>query len=328
MNAKEFVTVLEKFDHIGLTAPAGADGDSVGTQSAVRELLLQIAPQKRIRIINEEPCPQRYLFLPQSKYFEVSRDLVANMADAPQVMICVDGGANRIGEATTQLWDAAKTRGQIDHHAIGKQEGYDFRLYDPQAAATTEIVYRAVLELGLKLTPSVAQAIYMGLIFDTGLFKHSNTKPETLQIAAELLRTGFNHTETAEKGMLIRSSGALKMLRAVMNSATFDVGGRYPWGILRYNDFQAAGGDSDDREGIIDMLFLTRQCEIAAFYFEMKPNDWKISFRSRGHDVASLAQSLNEQGGGHKQAAGCSLKGEESEVLEKCHRAIRLVLES
>ena len=323
-----FKKALEPFSNIAITAPAGADGDSVGTQCAMRELLLQIYPNKRFRIVNEEPCPLRYMMLPDSKHFEVSEDILKGpKTDWPDCMVCVDGGFSRIGDDTTQLWTAAQKRGQVDHHAIGATANYDFRLYNPEAASTTEIIFNFTHGLKLQLTPSIAQAIYVGLIFDTGLFKHSNTKPDTLRIGADLLATGFNHTETAEKAMLIRSPGAWKMLRDVMRGAHFDLDGRYVWGTLRYPEFMEAGGDADDREGLIDNLFLTQGCEIAAFYFERKPQEWKMSFRSRGWDVASLAQSLNPNGGGHKLAAGCSLEGPESEVLAKCHQALKTLLE-
>jgi phosphoesterase RecJ-like protein len=330
MDFAAFVKALEPWDNIAITAPAGADGDSVGTQSSLKEALNQIFPAKRIRIVNEERCPIRYAFLPQAPAFEVSEDILKQDPKTwPQVFICVDGGVGRIGEDTTKLWKAAKTHGQVDHHAIGGEaEAYKFRLYDPNAASTTEIVFKFIEDRGLQLTASIAQAIYVGLIFDTGLFKHSNTKPATLRIGARLLETGFDHTTTAEKAMLIRSGGAFDMLRNVLADAHFDLGGRYVWGVLSNKAFLAAGGDADDREGIIDQLFLTRACEIAAFYFERRPGEWKISFRSRGWDVAALAQSLNAGGGGHRAAAGCSLSGATAEVLERCHSAVTKLLQS
>jgi len=75
-------------------------------------------------------------------------------------------------------------------------------------------------------------------------------------------------------------------------------------------------------------LFLTDRCEIAGFYFEKNPGEWKISFRSRGHNVAQLAQSLNAQGGGHTAAAGCNLSGPQEKVLDICHRGVKAVLNS
>ena len=328
LNFEAFLDALKPFKNIAITAPAGADGDSVGTQSSLRELFLQIYPDKKIRIVNEEPCPRRYSFLPQAKHFEVSADILKqDRATWPDCIICVDGGKQRIGDDTTQLWDAAKIHGQVDHHALGgHNEVYEFRLYDPKAAATCEIVFRMVQDRKLTLTRDIAQAIYVGMIFDTGMFKHSNTNASILMIAAALLETGFDHTNTAEKAMLIRTEGAFTMLRSALDRAVFALKGRYVWTVLDYAQFQKAGGDADDREGLIDQIFLTDKCEIAAFYFERKPNEWKISFRSRLSDVASLAKSLNPGGGGHRQAAGCSLNGPEKDILAMCHKAVEQVL--
>ena len=322
----QFLTELKPYSRIGITAPAGADGDSVGTQCALKEILLALYPAKKIHIINEEPCPRRYRFLPGSETFEVSEDLLKSGAPLPEVMICVDGGASRIGDDTTKIWSQAKKTGQVDHHAIGAQSTYDFRLYDPEAASTTEIIYNLCKSEKIAMTPTLAQAIYVGLVFDTGLFKHSNTKPSTMRIAADLLETKFNHTSTVEHVLLMKSQGALKMLREVLASSHFEENGRYAWGVLTHEHFVKAGGDADDREGIIDLLFLTPDSKVAAFYFERHPGEWKVSFRSRGPDVASLAKSLNVQGGGHKLAAGCSLSGTQSEVLELCHRAVRPIV--
>ncbi|MBS1983920.1 MAG: bifunctional oligoribonuclease/PAP phosphatase NrnA [Bdellovibrionales bacterium] len=324
-----FKKALEPYSNIAITAPAGADGDSVGTQCSMQELLQQIFPQKKFRIVNEEPCPTRYLSLPGSKFFEVSADILrAPQNTWPDCMICVDGGANRIGEDTTQLWNAAKERGQIDHHAIGRADAYGFRLYDPKAAATTEIVFKFARALNLKITPTIAQAIYVGLVFDTGLFKHNNTRPETLRIAAELLEVGFDHTTTIEETILMRSAGALKMLRSVLSSMNFDLDGRYVWAVLDNSTFHACGGSADDREGLIDSLFLTRGCEIAGFFFERNPGEWKVSFRARGWDVATLAKSLNPEGGGHKLAAGCTLTGTSSQILSVSHEAVKKLLQT
>lgn len=327
LDFKGFLEKLKPFSNIAITAPAGADGDSVGTQSSLRELILQAYPTKRVRIVNEEPCPVRYRVLSQSAEFEVSADILKRpAAEWPDLMLCVDGGSSRIGPDTTQIWKAAKSRGQVDHHALGGGESYDFRLYDPKAAATTEIVFRFAKATNLKITASIAQGIYIGLVFDTGLFKHSNTTPQTLQIASELLAVGFDHTSLIESAMLLRSPAAFKMLRSVLGTAEFELDGRYVWGVLDQKQLLASGGDADDREGLIDNLFLVRGCEIAAFYFEKSPKEWKMSFRARGRDVAQLARSLNEKGGGHKLAAGCTLHGEKDEVLAQCHAAVRKVL--
>lgn len=329
LNFQSFAQSLAPYNDIALTAPAGADGDSVGTQCSLREALLQIYPNKTIRVINEDSCPHRYQLLKGTEIFETASEVVKSPpAKWPEVMICVDGGFSRIGTDATKIWLAAKKRGQVDHHAIGGSAEYDLRLYDPKAAATTEIVFAFVREMKLKLTPSMAQAIYVGLVFDTGLFKHSNTTPKTMRIGADLLETGFDHTTTVERTMLLRTPGAFSMLQVVLKDAKSELGGRYTFGVLGQPEFLSSGGTADDREGIIDQLFLIEKCEIAAFYFEKAPQDWKVSFRARVWDVATLAQSLNSGGGGHRQASGCSLSGPREDVLRACHEAVRKLLAS
>lgn len=324
LDYQAFVAALKPFKNIAVTAPAGADGDSVGTQCALKEMLEILLPQAKIRIVNEEPCPQRYLFLKGSESFEVAADILkAAKEQYPEVMICVDGGFARVGNECTKLWNLAKLKCQVDHHMIGGADDYAIRLYDPDSASTTEIVFKMQEALKLPLTQSLAQAIYVGLIFDTGLFKHSNTRPETLEIAATLLKTKFPHTETVEKAMLIRSHGAFQMLKHILSQAHFECGGKYVWTVMNHQAFMDAGGDADDREGLIDQIFLTQNCIVAAFYFERHPNEWKMSFRSRGPNVAILAQILNPQGGGHILAAGCTLFGNQEHVLALCHEELR-----
>jgi phosphoesterase RecJ-like protein len=327
LDFKNFHSSFAKVKSVGITAPAGADGDSVGTQLALFEILKKQFKSLDVRIINEEPCPKRYRFLKYTEFFEVASDILKQSPQSfPECMVCVDGGFSRIGPKTTEIWKNAKLLGQVDHHALGGENPYHFRLYDPAAASTTEIVFRYLEQSGIPLTQSLAEAIYVGLIFDTGMFKHSNTRPDTLHIAAKLLETGFSQTTVAEKSMLIRSKGAFELLKYVLGQAQFDVADRYVWSALDFAQFQKLSGDPDEREGLIDHLFLTEKCEIAALFFEKNPDEWKVSFRSRNWDVATLAKSLNAQGGGHKLAAGCSLNGSQKDILKVSHDAVRKLL--
>ena len=132
LDFKGFLDQVQKFETVALTAPAGPDGDSVGTQCALRELLLQLFPEKKIRIINEDPCPPRYQILSETRHFEIATDVLKSpKSQWPELWICVDGGSGRIGDDTTQLWGSAKKHGQVDHHVSGGGESYEFQLHDP-----------------------------------------------------------------------------------------------------------------------------------------------------------------------------------------------------
>lgn len=314
---------IQQHESIALTAPSGADGDSVGTQCALYEYIITKFPEKKCFIINEDPCPDRYRFL---KYTELFQTAVNFKDPSPQLWIVVDGGPNRLGDHTTTLWKKAQAHAQIDHHTISVAHEYCFTLNEKTAAATTEIVFKLFEHNKFSLSASIAQALYVGLIYDTGLFKHSNTTPEIMRIGAKLLEADFNHTETAEKAMLLRSEKNLKLLKTLLNNTEYFLNGKNPLGVINFETLSNINADSNDKDGLIDVLFLTPQCQVACLLFEIEKNHWKVSFRSRGPNVAALAKSLDSNGGGHILAAGCSLTGNESDVKAKCQKAMADIL--
>lgn len=330
MDFKGFIDCLAPYKRIALTAPSAPDGDSVGTQSALKEILeAKLSKDTVVRIINEDPCPWRYGHLSQAECFEESKNVLQeDVSTWPEVMICVDGGHQRVGEATTKLWEHTIFKMQVDHHkSANNDNSYDFRLHDPKAPATTVIVHQLMKSIQFPLTASIAHALYIGLIFDTGMFKHSNTTPEIHLMAAELLATGFNHTSCAERAIYIRSKEALDLSTVLLSKIQYADDGKLVYAALSVNDFSSVNATMDDREGLIDFLFLTKECVIAILMSEIEKNVWKVSFRSKGPDVAALAQSISPKGGGHHLASGCALEGTMDEALEKCKKGALAIIE-
>ncbi|MEZ4814500.1 MAG: bifunctional oligoribonuclease/PAP phosphatase NrnA [Bdellovibrionota bacterium] len=329
MDHANFLEQCKKASSLVLTAPAGADGDSVGTQCAFYEIFKSLFPEKEILIVNEDPCPHRYQFLPFTEYFKTSEDLSKEgwaQKEHNDLWICVDGGPNRLGDKTTVFWKNAKARGQVDHHKVSQSFELDFKLNNPDAASTTEIVYEFCQHHRIALTSTLAQSLYVGLIYDTGLFKHSNTNPKVMRIGAHLLESGFNHTRAAEKVLMIRTESNIKLAQKILSHMHFEQEGRYVWATLTQKDFQDAGAKLEDREGLIDLLFLTENCEVASLSSEVEKDKWKVSFRARRLDVASVAKSLDKDGGGHRLAAGCSISGNEA-ALSAAHSAVKALIE-
>ena len=323
----EFLELCKKADQIFLTAPAGADGDSVGTQCAFFEIFKKLLPQTPVTVVNEDPCPQRYIFMPFAETFKTSAELEKTWkkGSTKDLWICVDGGPNRLGEKTTVFWNQAAYRAQVDHHRVSQEFKLDAKLNNSEAASTTEIVYDFCMHHKITFTPTLAQNIYVGLIYDTGLFKHSNTTPKVMRIGAHLLEFKFNHTQTAEKVLFIRNAANLKLAQKLLSNMKMESDNRYVWAKITQKDFLDAEAKLEDREGLIDLLFLTDKCEIAALFSEVESNTWKISLRARRLDVAQLAKSLDPNGGGHRLAAGCSVSGEEKK-LSTCHtRALEII---
>ncbi len=329
MDHANFLEQCKKADSLVLTAPAGADGDSVGTQCAFYEIFKNLFPEKEVLIVNEDPCPKRYQFLPFTEYFKTSADLIQEKWKSKtqnDLWICVDGGPNRLGEKTTSFWKNAKTRAQVDHHKVSQAHVIDFSLNNSDAASTTEIVYEFCQHNRIALTPTLAQSLYVGLIYDTGLFKHSNTNPKIMRIGAHLLEFGFNHTRAAEKVLMIRTEANIKLAQKLLSHMHFEQEGRYVWATLSQADFKEANAKLEDREGLIDLLFLTENCEVASLMSEIEKDKWKVSLRARRLDVASVAKALDKDGGGHRLAAGCSINGTQKD-LSAVHNSIKNLIE-
>jgi len=308
----QFIEHIENHSAIAICAPASPDGDSIGTQCALLEAFELKYPNKNFTILSEEPLQKCYQHLALSSRLELSKDYIAkqpNKSNWPSLMIVVDGGWTRMGDSTTQLWKNATNTLQIDHH-MSAQNGvtdYDHVLFDPHAASTTILADKLIAHLDIPLNKSVAEALYIGLIYDTGMFKHSNTTPETHLLAAKLLKTGFNHTECAEKTLMIRSPAALKLQKKLLEKMNTNKNNKTVFACINLEDFKSTQATADDKDGLINILFLTDPCQVAYLAVETKKDLWKVSFRSRGPDVSLLAKKLSEHGGGHKLASGCTL---------------------
>ena len=327
-NAVSFLPELEKLASVLnqartllLTAPAAADGDSIGAQLALVHMLHARYPTLQVHVINDEPLPDRYQFMPRAQ--EVRTPTPTDSQTAFDLGIVVDGGIDRAGNVRS-LFDKCQERVFIDHHIISANYPYTIRIVEPSASSTTELIFHLSQQAPFStiVEKDFAQCIYLGLIFDTGFFRHSNTTPEALELGALLVRTGFDFTRVGERGMLERSFTSLKLLADTLARAELALQGQVIWSTLTQDHFRKFQAAEDDREGIIDHLFLTHGIEVAMLFSELAQGGTKVSFRSQGAvDVASFARGLTEQGGGHKKAAGAFL-------AMSLERAVKMVLEN
>lgn len=303
--------VLKSGRRLLLTAPGAADGDSIGAQLALRTMLRHRYPKLEIAIVNDEPLPPRYAFLSDVQHVDTPESYAKRGGHSDfDIGICVDGGIDRAGRLQ-EVFGRCEHQIFIDHHAVSIEYPYTIRIVEPNAAATTELIYylSQTKIFGTPEARDFAEFIYLGLIFDTGFFRHSNTTPEVMELAARLLRTGFDFTRVGERGMLERSFSSLQLMSYTLSRAKMTAGGRIIWSILTQETLQAFHAIGDDREGIIDHLFLTNGIEVAVLFFELPQGRTKVSLRSQGSvDVASFARSLTEHGGGHRKAAGAHLE--------------------
>lgn len=317
-DAKKFSRELEALEsalkmagRVLITAPSSADGDSVGSQLALRRMIHQRFPGTGVTVLNDEPLPERYRFMKDVVHVHTPEtwsegEVVPNF----DVAIIVDGGIDRAGRVK-ELYDRAAVKVFIDHHAVSVDYPYNIKIVEPEASSTTELVYH-LSQTSIFETPvdrEFAQQIYLGLIFDTGFFRHSNTTPEAMELAARLLRTGFDFTRVGERGMLERSYASLQLLSDTLRRSCLIAEGRIIFSILTQAKVREFGARDDDQEGIIDHLFLTQGIDVAILFYELPEGETRISLRSHGEmDVARFARNLTKRGGGHRKAAGANLE--------------------
>ena len=318
-----FRDLLKVSKNILISSTLTSDGDSIGAQLGAQSLIQNIMGPKApsIRIINECPVPNRYRFLEGSESIEVFNPAGGLRADDFDLVITCDGGVERTGYIAEVLSGVAN-KVLIDHHAVGSQMAYSSRILDLEASSTCELVYNMFEYFGMPVSKALAEALYVGIIFDTGFFKHSLTTARTHHVAAQLLQTGIDFSKISDRAILERSWGGQLLLKKLLDNMQRSDSGKVASSHWTKSDLEEIAFIDGDQEGMINQLYYIEGAQAVVLFVEAEEGKVKISFRSKGDiNVAEFARSLNSQGGGHKRAAGCMLEGSidkvRSDVLRK-----------
>ncbi|MCS7065346.1 MAG: bifunctional oligoribonuclease/PAP phosphatase NrnA, partial [Fimbriimonadales bacterium] len=189
----------------------------------------------------------------------------------------------------------------------------DVRLVDTCAAATAEIAYRLLRALRVPFTPEIATCLLTGIVTDTFSFKFPNTTPHTLRIAAHLQRCGANISEINEQVFETRSFSAVKLLGLALATLKRTPDGQIAWAVIPRSAFEEAGASEEETEGIVNFVRSIHGVQVAMLLREAPNRKIRVSLRSRGAvNVALIAQHFG--GGGHENAAGCTLEMSMSEA--------------
>jgi phosphoesterase RecJ-like protein len=317
--ADRLLAGLRAVPSVLLTGPADPDGDSVGACLAFAEVLRRLLPDARVGVAGDPGF--RYAWLPGAE--AMIREVVAGDWAA---VIVLDGDRHRLGADAAAAFQAAAVRGIVDHHASTRADGYTHAWIDPTAASTCEMVATALSTWGLAIDAALATALYVGMIFDTGGFRFSNTSPATHRLAAEVLESGIDHAAINARVLMDRREPGLRLAGSVFGEARFALNGRVVFGRVRDADLLRFGAVSGDLEGVVESLLYVVGVEVAVLGIE-RSGGTKLSFRSRGLvDVQALAHDLVPSGGGHKKAAGAFVPWELDEAERRVTDALTPLL--
>jgi phosphoesterase RecJ-like protein len=288
-----------------ITSHRDPDGDSIGSQLALAYLLENL--QKTCRIINQGELPQKYAFLDHRgkiESFEQSENSGEIDWDADIVFVLDCTSKNRIGE----LADAIPQRiliVNIDHHPDNEQFG-TLNYVDTDASAVGEMIFSLIKSSGVSMNPEVATQLYAAILTDTGRFKFGNTSSSCLQTCAALLDEGADPRCITNQIYFNHSLAFLKLLGSILSHLEISEDNRICTMTLRWKTLVDLGVDPNELEGLVNYSLFLKGVEIGLLFTEKEDGKTKVNLRSQNEfDVASVARYLG--GGGHRNAAGCTV---------------------
>lgn len=321
-----FAEVVRNHERFLLTSHIRPDCDALGSELALALMLEGLG--KQVRIVNGQATPPNLAFVdPQRRIQTLGVDVQPEALADYEVLIVLDTSAwVQLGAMAdvVRSWSGPKL--VIDHHVSADDLGAE-PFKDPTAEATGRLVLDAAHALEVRLTPSMATALFAAIATDTGWFRFNSTTSDTYRHAAVLMDAGavpaqiFNHLYERD------TLGRLRLRGIILSRVVHELDGRLAHTHVLKEDFAQAGALASDTEDVINSLLTIAGTEFAVIFVEQLAGDFfKISFRSRCElDCSRIAQHFG--GGGHRAAAGASVPGAfhevQAQVLELVRTALR-----
>jgi phosphoesterase RecJ-like protein len=287
------------------------DGDTIGTALALSSMLKRMG--KKVYVFSKHNIPDNLKFLPGVNKIKIT-EKVKTKFDCAIILECLD--FKRMGDLITPA--QAKTVINIDHHANFNNFG-DVNYIEPKAASSSEIVFNLFKYMKMRINTAEANALYVGLVTDTGQFQYNNTTPSALYMASCLLEAGVTTYHLYNKIYSSKSFSSLSLLGRSLSTLKLESSGKIAYMHITADMFKDSHSNVTETEGIINYAMKIQGVLVGIlFRQEKEKNVIKVSFRSHDpYDVNKAAQHFG--GGGHRNAAGFSYKGSmksaEKEIL-------------
>jgi bifunctional oligoribonuclease and PAP phosphatase NrnA len=306
---------LRTADKLLLTTHENPDGDALGSLLGMHLLLTQLDKDSVMFLAADEfPLPHEYRHLSLDGVLNAPPDDLDE-----RLVVFLDCG--NIDRMPVEFLRADGIRiVNIDHHHDNTRFG-EVNLVDPDASCTAELVWRMVSELGGELTPPMAEALYVGLVTDTGRFMYRNTGAEAHRMAADLIEAGASPHAVNRRVFESLPFRRIELLARGLDQIVRYDDGAITMTYLTRDDFVETGADETDSEGIVDHLRSVEGTAVAVLVRDLLAEDRaglrKVSLRAADGevDVSRIARGLG--GGGHTQAAGFTTALEVPELLER-----------
>ena len=291
------VSRLLAADDILILCHKNPDGDTIGSGTALCLALQQLG--KNAAVLCSDPIPAMYDYMPITVFDGSFR---------PAFVVAVDvAGIQLFGERNNIQEYAEHVNLCIDHHA-GNNGYADFTLLDAGAAAAAELLYQVIVEMGVTITPHIADCLYTGIATDTGCFKFSSTTANTHKVAAKLIEAGCHVEELNTLLFDTKPRARMEAERIARNHLEYYLDGRCALIYLTRDEIEQSRVDPADLEELTSLPISIEGVKVGLTLRQQPGGSYRISVRTaKGVDACAIARRLG--GGGHTRAAGCELLG-------------------
>lgn len=323
---KDYKAKINKFDevvknskNILIISHVNPDGDTLGTMCALRSAIYTQYKKKPEMLILSK-IPKIYEFLPNIREAK-TLDTIDKSREYDLVIAVDVASLDRIIDAQI-LFNKAKFTINLDHHGTNNNYG-DLAIVQPELSSTGEVLYKILKELNWPIKDKnldTAISIYTAVLTDTGSFRFENTSADVFKIAAELTEMGINPKELYKKCYESKSKEIVLFQGYCVGKATFADGNKIAYTTVYKKDMEKYSVGDDATDGIAEALRAISTTEVSFVVKEVDAKICKISMRSKNLDVAKICSIFG--GGGHRFAAGCTIKASCEESIKSLLTAI------
>ena len=297
----EILELVKNCTRIGLTGHENPDGDCTGACCGLALYLRKVMPEAVVDIYLEPPAENLIRNIPGAD--TIIYEVTGN-EEKYDAFIVLDSAPSRVGKPL-ELYNRAGLKINIDHHRTNPGAGDTECYIDGKASSACELVYNVIDRE--EIDARIAQALYVGIVTDTGVFQYSNTSESTMWAAGSLMSYGFDHTAVIREVFFERTPKQARVLGTALIKAEPLLDGKLILCCFDKKTMDELGAGRKDLDGISAQLLLTEGADCSVFFHETEPGIWRASMRSlHVTDVSSIA--AKHEGGGHLRAAGFTIR--------------------
>ncbi len=299
--------LLEEKSEVLITTHYNPDGDAIGSSLALFHFLTLLGINSKVLIPNE--LPSFLLWMPGADQVVIYSDdtvLGNSLIASADLVFCMDYNAlSRVKLFSDQLRASTATRVIIDHH-IQPENEFDLTFSETSVSSTSELLYLIIDRAGhsARITKEMAECLFVGIMTDTGSFSYACNRPETFEIAANLIRAGMDVERVHRMVYDTYSESRMRLLGHCLGAnmkVMPEFATAYIW--LTKEDMEEYNYQQGDTEGVVNYALSIQNVAVAALFTE-RGDRIRVSLRSKGtFSVNEFARS-HFNGGGHRNAAG------------------------